>query len=267
MKEPILMQGDCLELMRIIPAKSVDLVVTSPPYDNLRSYEGQEPWTFEKFTLVALELKRVLKEGGVIVWNVADETIDGDESGSSFKQALFFKEIGLRLNDTMIWNKGGFSAVGALKSRYAPVFEYMFVFTKGKLKTFNPIKDRKNKHAGGTIHGTVVSSGEPKKVAGNNKKIIAEYGQRFNIWDIFPHRQRGPDNHPAPFPLALATDHIKSWSNPGDLVLDPFAGSGTTGVACVNLGRDFIGIEKVDKYFAIAETRINEALSTLKAAA
>lgn len=142
--------GDCLEVMKTLPRNSIDLTVTSPPYDNLRTYNG---YSFD-FEGIAIELYRVTKDGGVVIWVVGDATINGSETGTSFRQALHFKDIGFNLHDTMIWNKGTFTAVGALTSRYAPVFEYMFVLSKGQLKTFNPIKDRKNKHFGRTKHGT-----------------------------------------------------------------------------------------------------------------
>jgi len=258
-----LMLGDCLERMREIPDGSVDLVLTSPPYDNLRTYNDSLMWTFDIFKAAASEIVRVLKDGGVCVWVVGDATLDGSETGTSFRQALHFKEMGLRLHDTMIWSKGGFSAVGALQTRYAPVFEYMFVFSKGPLRAFNPIKDSKNKHAGGTVHGTVRNAdGSVVPVSGGNKKLIAEYGQRFNIWEIPPQRQRGKDKHPAPFPLALAKDHILSWSNPGDVVLDPFLGSGTSGEASITTGRQFIGIEKQPAYFEMSAERLSLAQSS-----
>lgn len=133
--------GDCLEKMKEIPDKSMDMVLTSPPYDNLRDYEG---YTFN-FEGIAKEIYRVLKDSGVCVWIVGDATVKGSETGTSFKQALYFKEIGFNLHDTMIWEKQTFTATGALKTRYAQVFEYMFIFTKGKIKTFNPIKDRPTK--------------------------------------------------------------------------------------------------------------------------
>lgn len=248
--------GDCLGVMRGLPDASVDMVVTSPPYDNLRTYNDMPPFTFETFQPIARELPRVIKQGGVIVWNVGDATVKGSETGSSFRQALYFKdECGLNLHDTMIWNKGGFSAVGALATRYAPVFEYMFVFSKGPLGTFNPIKDRPNKHAGGTVHGTVKDrDGIARPVAGGNKKILGEFGQRFNIWEIPPQRQKG--GHPAPFPLSIAFDHIVSWSNPGDVILDPFMGSGTTAIAAERSGRRWIGIERDAEYFNAALVRI-----------
>jgi len=247
--------GDCLEVMKDIPDKSVDLTVTSPPYDNLRTYNGNiEQWSFANFQGIAKELYRVTKQGGVVVWVVGDATIKGNETGTSFRQALYFKEIGFNLHDTMIWNKGGFSAVGALKTRYAPVFEYMFILTKGKIKTFNPIKDKPNKHSGKLIHKTKrLEDGSIKK---GTPYISSEYGQRYNIWDIFPQRQKGKDCHPAPFPEQLAQDHILSWSNEGDVVLDPFMGSGTTAVACINTNRKFIGIEISKEYFEIAKKRI-----------
>ena len=247
--------GDCLEVMKDIPSESVDLTVTSPPYDNLRTYNG---YSFN-FEGIAKELYRVTKNGGVIVWIVGDATIKGSETGTSFKQALYFKEIGFNIHDTMIWNKGGFSAVGALKTRYAPVFEYMFIFTKGKLKTFNPLKDKPNKCAGMVLNGTIRNKdGSIKDMCGKGKKVLGDFGQRFNIWEQPAQRQQGKDKHPAPFPEKLINDHIVSWSNEGDTILDPMCGSGTTlKMAKIN-NRKFIGIEISSEYIKIAEQRLKE---------
>ena len=255
-----LMQGDCLEVMKGIPDGSVDLTVTSPPYDNLRTYNGNnDQWGENVWKGVIEELHRVTADGGFVVWVVGDATVNGSETGTSFKQALWAMECGFRLHDTMIWNKGCFSAVGALKTRYAPVFEYMFIWSKGRPKSFNPIKDKPNKNAGQTVAGTVrQADGSVKKMTGSGIKLISDYGQRFNIWEVNPQRQRGKNKHPAPFPLPLAQDHIISWSNEGDTVFDPFMGSGTTGVAAKNLNREFIGIEMDENYFNIAKVRIDD---------
>lgn len=252
--------GDCFDVMRVLPDESADMIVTSPPYDNLRTYNDGDAWTWNVFERVAAEIARVLKPGGVIVWVVGDETVNGSETGSSFRQALHFKDtLGLNLHDTMIWNKGGFSAVGALQTRYAPVFEYMFVFTKGRISTFHPIKDRRNRNAGMKISGTVRNSDGSTKPMSSSGKILAEFGQRFNIWDVNPHRQRG--GHPAPFPVSLAQDHIVSWSNKGDVVLDPFGGSGTTAIAAENAGRRWICIERDQEYAEKAMARIRDHVS------
>lgn len=248
-----IIHGDCIEVMQTFPDNYIDLTVTSPPYDNLRDYEG---YTFD-FQSIANELFRITKDGGVVVWIVGDATIKGSETGTSFEQALYFKNVcGFNLHDTMIWNKGGFSAVGSLKVRYAPVFEFMFIFIKGKIKTFNPIKDRKTKHGGKKINGTIrQSNGSIKSMS----KIITinEYSQRFNIWEISPQRQSGKDAHPAPFSEQLAKDHIISWSNEGDLVLDPMCGSGTTCKQAMLLNRYFIGMDISEKYCNIARERID----------
>lgn len=242
---------NCLDTMSRMPDEYVDLIVTSPPYDDLRTYD--EAYDFQ-FDLVAREISRVLKFGGVCVWVVGDATKNGSETGSSFRQALFFMDTcGLKLHDTMIWNKGGFSAVGSLRSRYAPVFEYMFVFSKGSPKCFNPIKDRPNKNAGRVTGGTIRNADGTTKPM-SKKMTIADFGQRFNIWEQSPVRQRG--GHPAPFPIDLAQDHILSWSNLQDLVYDPFLGSGTTCVAAKKLNRRYIGSEMNDVYFASAKERI-----------
>lgn len=252
-----LYHGDNVEVMKTVPEGVVNLTVTSPPYDNLRKYTEESAWTFDKFKQVASEIYRITTEGGVIVWIVGDETINGSESGSSFRQALFFMECGLNLHDTMIWNKGGFSAVGSLGTRYAPVFEYMFVFSKGKPKSFNPIKDRENKHGGKKASGTIrQKDGTTKPMS--KVMVINEFGQRFNIWECSPQRQRGDGKHPAPFPENLAADHIKSWSNEGDLVFDPFMGSGTTAVAASNLSRRVMGCEIAKEYIDIQIARLEK---------
>ncbi len=251
-----LLLGDCRDMMAEIPDATIDITVTSPPYDNLRTYNGNNAlWGEHVWRDVIAELYRVTAEGGVVVWVVADATIKGSETGTSFKQALHAMECGFRLHDTMIWNKGGFSAVGALQTRYAPVFEYMFVWSKGKPKAFSPIKDRPNKHAGKNASGTVRQADGSMKPMSKVMKIN-DYGQRFNVWEVPPHKQTGRCAHPAQFPEHIARDHIISWSTEGDTVLDPFMGSGTTGKMAAQLGRKFIGIEIDTEYFRIAEQRI-----------
>lgn len=248
--------GDCLEVMSGMPGDSVDLTVTSPPYDQLRSYNGSlNDWNAAKWQAIIQEMYRLTKPGGVVVWIVADATVNGSETGTSFRQALWAIECGFHLHDTMIWNKGSFSAVGALASRYAPVFEYMFVWSKGAPAFFNPIKDRPNKWAGTKIHGTIRVDNEVRKPVSNNRPIAA-FGQRHNIWEIPPHRQQGDGKHPAPFPLALAYDHIVSWCPEGGVVLDPFLGSGTTAAAALQAGRRCIGIEREAGYFEMACRRV-----------
>ena len=253
-----LRQGDCLELMKHISDGSVDLTVTSPPYDNLRTYNGHiDQWNFEKFQAVARELYRITKDGGVVVWIVADATINGSETGTSFRQALYFKECGFNIHDTMIWQK---ISPYQHKNRYIQAFEYMFVLSKGTRKNANLICDRKNKHGGVQIHGTERRpDGSIRKLSDVQKsKVVKEFGARYNIWDI-PGEKANKTGHPAPFPERLAQDHIISWSNQGDTVLDCFMGSGTTGKMAVLNNRNFIGIEIDEEYFKIAVRRIEEA--------
>ena len=261
MKPIELWQGDCLELMKNIPDGSVDLTVTSPPYDNLRTYNGNiKQWNFDKFKAIAKELYRVTADGGVLVWIVGDATINGSETGTSFKQALYFKECGFNLHDTMIWHK---ISPFQHKNRYISSFEYMFVLSKGKPKAANIICDRKNKWAGTQIHGTERQpNGKTKNLSDVQKsKKVKEYGARYNIWDIAPCKSN-KTGHPAVFPEQLAKDHIISWSNEGDTILDPFMGSGTTGKMAALNNRDFIGIEIDEGYFNIAKERIEKAIMT-----
>ena len=264
MIEPGLYLKDCVEGMHTIDDGSVDLTVTSPPYDNLRTYNDSSTWNDDVFKAVSNELYRVTKDGGVVVWIVADSAKEGNESGTSFRQALYFKEIGFKLLDTMIWFKECFSFPSS--DHYPQTFEYMFVFTKGKINTFNPIKDRKNLNAGRKIHPTYrQKDGSILKpdLSHRTNLITQEYGIRYNVWQQ-PSEKHNITGHPAVFPLDLARDHIRSWSNPGDLILDPFTGSGTTAIACSSLDRKFIGFEIDPAYYNAAKYRISEATKQMK---
>ena len=254
-----LINDDCLNAMKDIPDGSIDLVVTSPPYDNLRTYNGSLDWNFEIFQAIAKELYRVVKKGGVVVWVVGDATIKGSETGTSFKQALCFKEIGFNLHDTMIYKKINFAPYDPKCHRYYQEFEYMFVLTRGKPSVCNYIKEPcKNKGKGaGCYNRKVDGKLRNDRKEKNKNHVINEYKIKANIWSYTNHNKTG---HPAPFPEKLAEDHIISWSNECDIILDPFMGSGTVGVACKNLNRDFIGIEKEKEYYKIATKRIKEVM-------
>jgi site-specific DNA-methyltransferase (adenine-specific) len=243
----MLYEGDCLTIMPTLPDKSIDLTVTSPPYDNLRTYNGNSTFDFEG---IAKELYRVTKDGGVVVWVVGDATINGSETGTSFKQALYFKEFGFNLHDTMIFEKDSFQKPN--HNRYWSCFEYMFVLSKGKPKTAYMISDRANSQGGKTVSSKTVRNADGS-TSKRNPVVIAAFGKRKNIWAYSTGYGKGTTckeayQHPAMFPERLATDHILSWSNAGDTVLDPFAGSGTTGVACLNTNRKYILIEKDATY-------------------
>ena len=253
-------QGDCLEVLKTFEDNLIDLTVTSPPYDNLRTYGGViDGWSFEKFQGIARELYRVTKEGGVVVWVVADATIKGSETGTSFKQALYFMECGFNLHDTMIWQKASY--VPLTHNRYEQEFEYMFVFSKGKPKTFNPIKVE-CKYAGITTEHSFHKTNDSGLIK-VGKKVVNDTKIKGNVfrYDTAKAGKKGEyGGHPAPFPEALANDHIISWSNEGDMVFDPFMGSGTTGKMAILNNRDFIGIELNEEYFKIAEKRINDTI-------
>jgi site-specific DNA-methyltransferase (adenine-specific) len=245
-------QGDCLDLMKYIPDKSVDLTVTSPPYDNLRTYNGNiSQWSFAKFKAIAKELYRVTKQGGVVVWVVGDATIKGSETGTSFRQALYFKEIGFNLHDTMIWEKTGMLPT---QDRYYNIFEYMFVFSKGKPKTMNFIEDRPNVN-GGRKQRKDKCINKGNNVKANDFFVRKDVGRRTNLWRIHIGKEN-TGGHPAPYPEKLVHDHIITWSNENDIILDPFIGSGTTGKMAKLLNRNFIGIELDTTYFDIAKKRI-----------
>jgi len=250
MKTNTIHNENCLDTMARMEDNFIDLTVTSPPYDNLRTYNC---YSFE-FESIAKELYRVTKEGGVVVWVVGDATIKGSETGASFKQALHAIDCGFRLHDTMIYQKDNCPFPSS--NRYYANFEYMFVFSKGKPKTFNPIIDRKNKSFGRKITGTNRQKDGTTKPIKNKGNEIKEFGVRFNNWLVSDGKRQS--KHPAVFPEQLANDHIISWSNEGDLVYDPFMGSGTTAKMAIVNNRRYVGSEMSKEYCEIAEERINK---------
>lgn len=261
MKLNTIHQIDCVAGMQALPDAVIDLTITSPPYDNLREYNGFS-WDFEE---TARQLYRVTKPGGVVVWVVGDATVKGSETGTSFKQALFFMSCGFRLHDTMIYMKDNPPPTGGA-NRYYQAFEYMFVFTKGAPKTFNAIVEpRRNKwNDNRTVRKRPVTR---NKAGVFTEKIVPVNQGDVKLQNVWSYTVSGgsvaSDNyahqHPAIFPESLVRDHIVSWSNPDDMVLDPFMGSGTTAKMAVMLGRNFIGFEISGEYIDIANRRISMA--------
>lgn len=246
--------GNCIDILKNFNDHSIDMVLTSPPYDNLRNYKGYD------FNLnqVIQELFRVIKFGGVVVWVIGDATIDGSETGTSFKHALAFKEQGFNIHDTMIFKKKN-PIPQIYRKRYNNEFEYMFVFSKGKVLTHNPIMVP-CLHAGLELNGTTYknySKSEQKRE--KLAKPVKDKKIKGNIWEYVVGKNledQDAKGHPAPFPCQLARDHIVSWSNVGDIILDPMCGSGTTCKVAKELGRNFIGIDISQEYCEIARKRI-----------
>jgi DNA modification methylase len=251
--------SECTKILPMFKNK-IDLVVTSPPYDNMRLYKG---FKFD-FRTIARGLVDSLKEGGVIVWVVADQTDNFTESGNSFRQALYFKRLGLNIYDTMIFRKVMIIPMNV--RRYNQGFEYMFIFSKGKVKTFNPILEQSKSY----FHGKVEDYSKRKSAASRDKSIMPagdliyeanKYKKRDNVWTyktgyMGTTKDKIAFKHPATFPEKLARDHIISWSNEGDLVLDPMCGSGTTCKMAHMLNRRWIGIDMTEEYLEITKSRI-----------
>ena len=251
--------GDCVEFMTTMDPNIIDLTITSPPYDSMRDYQGYE----FNYEAIAQGLFRVTKPGGVVVWVVNDETVNGDESGTSFRQALYFKDTGFNLFDTMIYAKTPNGAYGSPRT-YWGCFEYMFIFSKGVPNTINLIRDRQNK--------TIIENREyiQHRRKDGSKRMnpfsgMGEYGRRTNIWEYSTGKNLSTRDtiafqHPAIFPEKLAYDHVVSWSDRGDLVFDPMVGSGTTCKVAKILGRDYIGVDISSEYIGIAQQRLDSIL-------
>jgi len=256
MKLNKIIQGDCLDVMKTFPDESIDMVLTSPPYDNLRDYKG---YTFD-FKGIAKQLYRITKQCGVVVWIVGDQTKDFCESLTSFKQAIYFVEkCNFNLLDTMIYYKKNYAPAYPTLRRYANQFEYMFVFCKGKPKIFNPVQREK------IIKNYKQKRSYFRQKDGSQKlKIIDNDRETKDASNVFEYATTVTDKlakgHPAIFPEPLAQDHILSWSNEGDIVLDPMCGSGTTCKMSKQLGRKYIGIEISEEYCKIAEARIEATI-------
>lgn len=250
---------DCIDGLKEMSDNSVDLIVTSPPYDDLRKYgEDESRWTFDKFKEISTELYRVLKKGGVMVWVVGDQVKNGGETGTSFRQALHFMDIGFKLHDTMIYEKNSSSFPARRDGkRYTQIFEYMFVFVKGKIRDdIKLIADKRNKWSGWTSWGKQTQYDDEKKIEmAKTINPVPEFSLRTNIWK-YNVSFNDKTKHPAVFPEKMVEDHIVSWTNEGDVVLDPFMGSGTTAKMCKLLNRNYIGFEVNKDYFEESLTRI-----------
>lgn len=244
--------SDCVELMKLMDRDFIDLTVTSPPYDNLRDYKG---YHFD-FQGIAQQLYRVTKNGGIVVWVVGDRIFKGNRTLTSFRQAIYFQEIGFNVHDVMIYKKKNTPFMRS--NAYTNCYEFMYVFSKGSPKTFNPIKEN-------TVRQGIEMMPFNKGADGVNRKIAGKLNptkNRNNIWEYAvglggTTSDRIAFQHPAVFPEKLAEEQIISWTKKGDLVFDPMSGSGTTCKMAKKTGRNFIGSDLSPEYVEIANQRIN----------
>lgn len=253
---------DCRDTMQRMLKEDVkaDLVITSPPYNNLRTYNHSSTWNFDIFKEIAKLLYDITADGGIVVWVVGDATINGSETGTSFKQALYFMECGFKLHDTMLFEKNSSSfPAKRTGNRYTQIFEYMFVFSKGKPKTAHLICDKENKWKNFTNWGKNTNYNKNGElIQTNDIKPVPEFSPRNNIWKYTVGFNINEGKHPAVFPFQLAEDHILTWSNEGDLIYDPFTGSGTTASAALCNNRKFIGSEIDKTYFDFIPNNIQK---------
>ena len=255
----------CLDTLKRMPNDFLDCVITSPPYDNLRQYQNKidKSWGEHTWKPIIELLYQKTKEGGTIVWVVGDAVINGCETGTSFKQCLYAMECGFKLWDTMIYQKTPSFPAADGDKRYSQNFEYMFIWTKGTPKTANLLKDRKNKWGGSTSWGKTSERLKDGSIKQRELINVQEYGYRFNIWEYATGKGNSAVDdiaykHPAIFPEKLSSDHVMTWTNEGDLVYDPFMGSGTVAKSCILYNRNYIGSEISSEYCNIIELRIKK---------
>lgn len=254
---------NCKKVLTDFDDNTIDLVITSPPYDDLRDYTKEAKWNYKNFQEIAKQLFRIMKVGGVVVWVVGDKVDKGNKSLTSFRQAIFFQEIGFNVFDVIIYEKTGSGPPH--KNRYFNTYEYMFVLSKGLPKTINLLKDKKNKWANCKTYTNVTRREKDGTLTDKGRKTVNEMGVRTNIWKYtngkgFSTKDEIAYQHPAIFPEKLVQDHILAWSNEGDIVLDPFGGSGTVAKKAIELKRQWISIEISKEYCEIAEKRIKSVL-------
>lgn len=241
--------------LRALPSDSIPLTVTSPPWDDIRIYGNGKStaWNQEVFGEIATELWRVTADGGIICWHVAEQIKDGSESGTSSEQRLFFRDLGFRLWQTLVIET---VAGHTHKHRYGSTIQFVFVLSKGRPRTLNLLRDRPNKHAG-KVKGFCKRERDGS-VRPQARVVIASYGLRGAVWRYYPRKQDDPEaqEHPAPMDETISRDLIRSFSKMGDVVLDPFAGSGTTLKWAMLLGRHYLGFEAVERYCQLAKRRM-----------
>ena len=251
---------NCLETLDRMPDEFLDMTITSPPYDDLRDYNGYH-FPVEE---IAASLFQKTKTGGVVIWVVADRTVNGDETLTSFKHAFAFKDAGFKVHDTMLYVKNN-PIPSDCGRRYRQAFEYMFCFAKGSPKTFNPITEP-TKSAGQKIKAFRITEAGRGNVP--DEDIGREIKTERKLSNIFSYnvgtsssKDKIAFEHPAIFPEKLVEDQINSWTNEGDVVYDCFMGSGTTAKVAHLLKRSWVGSEISAEYVALALKRLGPYLS------
>lgn len=266
-----LVLGDCLNILQEIPSNSVNLIVTSPPYaDNRKStYGGVSPDKYvEWFLPISAELKRVLKDDGSFVLNIKEKVVDGERHTYVLELILEMKKQGWLWTEEYMWHKRN-STPGKWSNRFRDSWERCLHFNKQK--KFKMFQESVMVPMGDWAKTRLNNLGENDKIRFNSQSKSG-FGKNISKWigrDMaYPTNvlhlatECGNKNHSAAFPKSLPTWFIKLLSEDDDVVLDPFAGSGTTCIAAYELNRHFIGIELNKDYFEVAESNIEKAKVT-----
>ena len=253
--------ADCLEALKLLPDNSVDLIITSPPYADQRvsTYGGVKPEKYvEWFLPISKELLRVLKPDGTFVLNIKEKVVNGERSTYVMELIIEMKKQGWLWTEEFIWYKKN-CFPGKWPNRFRDAWERLLQFNKSK--NFNMYQEEVMVPMGDWAKTRLKNLSETDKRR-DNSKVGSGFGKNVSKWvdrdKAYPTNvlnlatETGNKSHSAVFPKSLPAWFIKLFTKPGDMVLDPFLGSGTTSMVAGELGRKSIGIEILPEYYELS---------------
>jgi site-specific DNA-methyltransferase (adenine-specific) len=264
--------GDCLEMLKKIPDNHVDLIVTSPPYSDQRNstYGGIKADKYvEWFLPITAELLRVLKPTGTFILNIKEKVSDGERHTYILELILEMRKQGWLWTEEFIWHKRN-CYPGKWPNRFRDAWERLLQFNKDK--KFNMYQENVMVPVGDWAKTRLKNLSETDKTR-DTSKVGSGFGKNISNWigrDMaYPSNvlhlatESSNKKHSATFPKELPRWFIKLFTKPGDIVLDPFLGSGTTGVVAKEMARNSIGIEILKEYYDIAKENIENTVNQL----
>lgn len=265
--EDQILLGDCEKILKQFPDNSIDLIFTSPPYADQRknTYGGIKPDGYVAWFLPkAREFLRVLKPTGTFVLNIKERVVDGERHTYVIELILEMRKQGWLWTEEFIWHKKN-SYPGKWPNRFRDNWERLLQFNKQR--KFNMYQEAVMVPVGDWAKDRLSNLSETDRIR-DESRVGSGFGKNISNWvgrrQVYPNNvlhlatECSNRNHSAVFPLELPTWFIKLFTKPGDIVLDPFIGSGTTAVAAVQFGRKYIGIDTELDYVDMSNERISE---------